>query len=505
MQHDKFQDEVSPEARNSLLDLCRAITSSENDLPASKEEKWDIFSTVAARLRVAHEKGIDLNHKSATFFWSLCARTLRDLGRMDEAVDILEESHSAMRHAIGESTTRRDRTLMLSSLKKLNQLHIDAGQIERACHSQREIVAIRRSLYDESPENFQSLFADDLQRYGDFLRGAGRLELALSAWNEYLEIQRRHQVAADLATSLRVYAGSVLEIGKHQEAYDAAREAVQIQRRLSFDSTTSELDLGDALRAFAKFLVKANRLDEACDSWNEALALYRLLASAASSPTPGAFRVSEFTNYLREYGDLLHATKRYEEACSVDGELVAHFRRLHQERPSLYSNNLAWALSLHGESLENTGKIEEACKALEESVALYRELFINDRPMFAPVLVPVLSEYAYVLYSLHSPNIISSATRKEPTTSLALSIAHEAIRMAHWVEWSEDAGNERLISALYRLARCLAERREWPLAQEAANEVRRLLPHSPDEAKTANLLREVRELESRCSEAIHSR
>lgn len=459
---------------------------------ASNEERWNLFGTLVARLRSAEADGLDLSSPAVIDVWAALGRILQDLGRINDAVMITTEAHALVSRAVGQSNVPRDRMQILTSLRALRQCQVTAGQNEGACESQRQIVGILRLIYDESPQISRD-FASDLEVYGDLLLEADRPEAARLVWKESISVQRHHcydtayfEGGLPFVNTLRSYALLMLKMGDEDEAYGAAYEALELQRGLVTEGETRPEILVHALRAFARFLVKTQRVDEACAIWEEAISLFR--QSKSSSKEVEHDR--ELTQHLREYRDVLHAAERYEEACVVDEEVVAHFRQLHHQRPTLYSNNLAWSLSSHGDSLAKAAKPEEGCEVLEESVALYRELFTSDQALFGPVLLPILSDYACTLYA------VSQREREAPA------IAQEAVKIAHWVQWSDNNTNERLINALHRLAGCLAENQEWALAHDASKEVMRLLPHSPIEERLANLLLEVKELEERCCEAV---
>jgi tetratricopeptide (TPR) repeat protein len=200
----------------------------------------------------------------------------------------------------------------------------------------------------------------------------------------------------ELAGSLNNLGNSLNEVGRLDEALDAAREAVHILRVLAEqrpDSFRPELAL--SLNNLGSIFSKLGRNEEALDASNEAIAVFRLLAQQR----PDSFR-AELAKCLGNLGNRLSTLGRNDEALEAANECVSTFRLLVEQQPNSFGHELAMSLNNQGNRLAELGRIQEALGSTSEAVQI-RRLLAQQRPeAFRPGLANSLNNHGHMLRQL---------------------------------------------------------------------------------------------------------
>ena len=154
------------------------------------------------------------------------------------------------------------RTLSMS-LEKIGQAEIDDGRLEAALAAYRESLEIGRRLRGQLGDTPQALrdLSVGLDKVGDVERDSGRMDAALQAYRESLEIGRRlrgqlgdtPQALRDLSVSLDNVGNVEHDSGRMEAALQAYRESLEIGRRLRGQ-------LGDTPQALRDLGFVLNRL-----------------------------------------------------------------------------------------------------------------------------------------------------------------------------------------------------------------------------------------------------
>jgi tetratricopeptide (TPR) repeat protein len=132
-------------------------------------------------------------------------------------------------------------------------------------------------------------------------------------------------------------------------------------------------------------LSEMGRREEALEAAQEAVDLYRRLAAQR----PDAF-LPDLAMSLNNLGIRLSEMGRREEALQATQEAVDLYRRLAAQRPDAFLPNLAASLTNLGAMLSEMGRREEALEAAQEAVDLYRRLAAQRPDAFLPYLAEAL-------------------------------------------------------------------------------------------------------------------
>ena len=189
---------------------------------------------------------------------------------------------------------------------------------------------------------------------------------------------------ARLANNLGVRLGN---LGRHEEALEAAREAVAIRRDLATKRPDAFLPyLAMSLGNLGNILGDLHRHKDALDVAREAVAVYRDLATNR----PDAF-LPYLAGSLNNLGNMLSEVGGCEEALDAAREAVTICRDLATKRPDAFLPYLATSLNNLGNILSNAGRREEALEAALEAVRIYRDLARKGPDAFLPDLAMSLN------------------------------------------------------------------------------------------------------------------
>jgi tetratricopeptide (TPR) repeat protein len=241
-----------------------------------------------------------------------------------------------------------------------------------------------------------------LTNLGTWLGDLGQHEEALAAAKEAVDIRRRlaetHPDAflPDLAMSLNNISVDLFNLGRREEALAATEESVNIGRRLAETRPDAFLPtLASSLNNISVDLFNLGRREEALAASQEALDIGRRLAETR----PDAF-LPDLAMSLNNLGNFLSNLGRREEALAASQEAVAIRRRLAETRPDAFLPSLAMSLNNLGNFLSNLGRCGEALAVSQESVDIRRRLAETRPDAFLPGLASSISTMANILAAL---------------------------------------------------------------------------------------------------------
>ena len=285
------------------------------------------------------------------------------------------------------------------------------------------------------------------QRLGDILDTKYQQTLALRELAEEATRQRLNAVGGEDEAALTERAWHLNnlsfrlgELGRREEAIDAARESVTIHRQLAEARPGAFLpELAMSLNNLAIELGKLGRRNEALKSIREASEVYRQLAKAQPSTFLNnlAACLINLSNHLGDLG-------RREEALDTAREAVTIRRRLTEARTDAYLPDLALSLINLASRLSNQNRREEALHAAHEAADLYRQLSEVRPDAFLPDLAISLNNISAFFHNLD---------RREE----ALGSAREAVTLRRQLaEARPDVFTEELCQSLGTLGSAIA-------------------------------------------------
>ncbi|MGK5629789.1 hypothetical protein, partial [Streptomyces sp. URMC 123] len=226
---------------------------------------------------------------------------------------------------------------------------------------------------------------------------AGRLAEAVAESGAAVELNRSIDPAGlatpelaaavrrNLAVGLKSYGIRLAAVGRRAEALAATEESVAILRELAADDERFLPELASALLNVGRGLSRADRWEDAAEAARECVALQRRLAAADP-----AEHEPDLSAALVAHGLCLGRTGRPEEAVASLREGVAVLRRLTAAKPAAYTPALANALGNLAAVLARTGSAE-AVAVGREAAELYRRLATANPASYESALANVLA------------------------------------------------------------------------------------------------------------------
>ena len=322
------------------------------------------------------------------------ALPFESLALMDVSMTIAARRAELARRAVataeGSDTGRaRASSELASRLETLGARLSNLHRLEAALAADEEAVEIRRRLAETDVQVLPDLAAS-LNNVGIRLANLGRRFVATA---EAMAVYRRaaegrpDAFLRGLATSLNNLGNMLANLGRDDEALAASQEAVAICRRLAATlPDTFSPDLATSLDTFANMLSALGRRQEAVEASEEAVALYRRLSAA----TPDAF-LPAFAGSLTNFANKLWPLERYKEALDACEEAVAIYRPIAGARPAAFQPNLASTLHNLAIYFSGLGRHDEALAAIQEAVAIRRRLAESHPDAYLPELASSLS------------------------------------------------------------------------------------------------------------------
>lgn len=273
-----------------------------------------------------------------------------------------------------------------------------ANRFDEAATMWQQVVGLHRSLARDHG-NLPKL-AGALNQLGICLSEAGRREEALEAIREAVDIDRRladqqpDAFRSALASSLNNLGNSLSSMGRRDEALAAALEAVDIHRDLAARRPEAFLsDLAMSLNNLGIRLSDVGRPEEALRATQEAISLYAGLEEP-SAYDPGPVRA------LNNLGLRLGALGQHQDALRVTQMAVDAYRGLAEQRPLVFDADLAMSLNNLGMMQSKIGDAEAALRSTAEAVAIHRQLAQRWPDAFLPELAMSLNNLRALLRSI---------------------------------------------------------------------------------------------------------
>ena len=239
----------------------------------------------------------------------------------------------------------------------------------------------------------QSAYAVALSNLGIRMREIGRLEDSFAMARQAVVIDRH---LADkrpdlflpaLAGSLTNLSVSSGELGRHEDAFAAARAAADIYRDLATEYPEAFLpQFAGSLINLGKALSKIGRHEDGLKATQEGVEVGRRLVAERSDT-----HLSDLAAALNNLGGHLFRLGRREEAIAAAQEAVEIRRRKAAEHPDAFLPDLAASLQTFGSLLGELGRREEALRASEESLEIIRRLSADRPQTFRPELAAALN------------------------------------------------------------------------------------------------------------------
>lgn len=277
--------------------------------------------------------------------------------------------------------------------------------------SQRIVAIIGAS--GQNDHNRKAELARWLTNLANRLGDVGRREDALEAARECVALYRVLAVswpddfAPHLAMSINNLSGRLSDVGRREDALETAQEAVNLYSSLAVARPdTFTPDLAMALSNLANHLSATGRREEAFERALEAVNLYRVLVTV----TPQVF-IPDLANSLTNLANRLGAVGRKGDAVEAAREAVDLHRSLAAVLPDAFTPDLARSLSNLSRCLGDIGRREDALEVGAEVIGLYRVLAAARPGAFTLDLAKSLNNYA---------NRLSAVGRREDALNAAL-------------------------------------------------------------------------------------
>lgn len=253
-----------------------------------------------------------------------------------------------------------------------------------------------------------------LLEQGRRLSDLGRHEPALAATREAVVLYRALAMSASdvfqphLAGSLNNLGNKLSALGQHKLAFAATREAVDLYRALAtYNPDAFQPHLARSLLNLGSDLSDAGLRDSALSATREAVEIRRALATR----DPEKFQ-PDLANSLNSLGVDLSALGQREPALTAIRESVDLYRGLATRYPDAFQPDLARTLNNLGATLSAHGQREPATAATREAVELYRALSMRHPEAFEAYLATSLNNLGHRLSELCEHEVALTATQE---------------------------------------------------------------------------------------------
>jgi tetratricopeptide (TPR) repeat protein len=284
------------------------------------------------------------------------------------------DMHPLIREAVAEQASSP------LDLARIGGAFLDAGKTEGEQGQFHPALALS-TLSERAWRNAgaRDSLASAVGNRGLSLRNLGRLEDALSAYDESVAIRRElverehEEFRNDLASAIMNRGLALWDLGRLEDAVTACDESIAIYRELVERENRRELrgDLAWALTNRGTTLDVLGQPGEALAAYDESVVIYRELVEREHC---GDLR-NELASAIMNRGITLANLGRLEDALAAHDESIVIRRELvEREHRQEFRGSLASAITNRGEVLVNLGRLEEAVAAYDESIAIRREL-----------------------------------------------------------------------------------------------------------------------------------
>ena len=182
-------------------------------------------------------------------------------------------------------------------------------------------------------------------------------------------------------------------IGRHDEALKAVREATKLYRTLAeHNPGTYTPNLASSLNNLAGSQAENGQPHDALQTVHEATNLYRTLAKH----NPAAY-TPNLAKSLNNLAIHLDGNGQPHKALQTAQEAVTIRRKLAKHNPAAYTPDLAMSLNNLANRLADNGQHHEALQTAQEATNLYRTLAKHNPAAYTPALTRSLNTYANIL------------------------------------------------------------------------------------------------------------
>jgi tetratricopeptide (TPR) repeat protein len=325
-----------------------------------------------AEKAVADYRELGEEHRAGTA-WALEIRAdqLTALGRHGAADIALREAAQTYTSLADAEPDRYREDLYRVVVGRTNALWA-AGDRDAAVALGFDFLPVLHSFAATDPDTYEPQLANGLAILAARASMLGRDD-ALEHADQALAIARR--LADDknykplLARCHHKRAATLMHLRRYAEAVDAARDAVQVRRRLvAAEPATHETDLALTLSLLGSLLYVLDRADEASVCLLEAAEMLR-------PHTDDPAQREQFADVLHKLGLAYSDLHRHAEAIDVLGESIEHQRRLLDRRQDVdHEASLAGSLRQRSFDSSAISRHHEAQTDIDEAVRIYRGL-----------------------------------------------------------------------------------------------------------------------------------
>ncbi len=249
-----------------------------------------------------------------------------------------------------------------------------AGRYEEALEASTAAAEEYRRAAVTEPEVHLPLLAAALNNICFFLSELGRHEQALDAAREAVALRRQFaendpEQLPKLALALNTYGLLLAELGELPAALAPTHESLEIRQRLAEADPRLRDEVASSLTNIGLLQARLGELDEALEPIEQAARIYRELADADA-----ARYLPDLAMALNNLGSRLAELNRLDEALAAFNEAVVLRRRLVSNNETAFLPSLAAALNNHGNALARTGRVVDALASTQEAAGIYRRL-----------------------------------------------------------------------------------------------------------------------------------
>lgn len=336
-----------------------------------------------------------------------------DIGLADIAVRLTD-------HRLNQTSNLAQRAYLYCALA-VRLIH--AGRRDEANKAAMRGFVLYQQLGTAS-STYEADFVGSLINLGGTLAEVGRQGEALVVLRGAVEIERRQAAATGheprLATALTSLSVLLSDLGRYEEAYSAAAQAVQLFRSVS----GREPDLVHALTCLGPVLSRLGREEEALAAGQEAVVLCRRLATMNPAVYEADLAMSVIT-----LSSVLSQVGRHNEALAPAQEAVEVYRRLAATSPAAFEPRLASALIQLSAALYNDGEREMALVTMRGAADIQESMASDNPAAHGRHLVTALAGLSEMLANLGREGA-------------AVAVAEELVAAARWLAAADPAAFE---------------------------------------------------------------
>ncbi|TFK29426.1 hypothetical protein FA15DRAFT_691050 [Coprinopsis marcescibilis] len=267
---------------------------------------------------------------------------------------------------IQRQLTAKDSSIYEPQLSDLVYNHAyyisNMGRHAEAAEIGKEALDIRRRLAAQDPERHEGSLGSSLSRMA----------------YDLLEAQRSGDVSAAVwwqgRSRQKTYGYYLYKVGKHAEALEHTREALEIRRSLAAqDPLKFEPSVGWSLQSLGRYFNSCNRFSEGLPFLHEAVEVRRRLAARDPAVYEGQLAQS-----LHNHLYCISNVGKHAEGVVVGEAAVEVCRYRATKDPTAFEDNLASALYWLAYNYGELGREEEAVPLYLEAISIYRRLTARD-------------------------------------------------------------------------------------------------------------------------------